>query len=584
MATQEELQALFEQDQVSEANKQAELGQLFEQGVAQEIPSEEEVAPQAPFTEVDGQLVQNVIDRTQERTAGEQIVGVGENLLSAALGISVGQFAQGIGTIVEGARRIGSGEIGTIKDAKEFQRNVEEFASKFIPQPQTEAGQEQATALGETLSPLAALTPLGAATQSIAKGLTAPKKFALLRKELGDIKQDVTPKVLTPKAKQEFAQIRKENPYSTDIVNYEKVGDRVKFDKVADNVSKQGYEEGVIASVKASSNADKAKMKQMLNIHKMGKKSAKFKALNRPADVVGKTVEERIKFVANKKKQAGKEVDVAANGLKGKSVNFDTPIQNFIKDLEDAGVTVSTDKGKLKINLKGSDIEGNDTSKALLKKVFKRLVHTDVPDGYGLHRAKRFIDSQVNFRKRQSDSLAANTERIVGKLRRGLNEELQKASPKYKRANAKFKDTLESLEEIQSIAGSKVDLDSPNVDKALGTTMRKVLSNYGSRVQAIDAVDKLNKTAQKYGMKQDQDIVNQLIFVNEIDRMFGAPAATSFKGQIEQSLKRGVDSPRGGIVDLAFDLAGKAKDKVKGINEEGAIKAMEEILNKKYQK
>jgi hypothetical protein len=82
-------------------------------------------------------------------------------------------------------------------------------------------------------------------------------------------------------------------------------------------------------------------------------------------------------------------------------------------------------------------------------------------------------------------------------------------------------------------------------------------------------------------MKMEDDVVNQLIFVNELDRMFGAVADTSLKGQVGQALSTGVDIARGNIASRAIDLLAEKAENLRGVNKENAIKAMEEILKRK---
>jgi hypothetical protein len=75
--------------------------------------------------------------------------------------------------------------------------------------------------------------------------------------------------------------------------------------------------------------------------------------------------------------------------------------------------------------------------------------------------------------------------------------------------------------------------------------------------------------------------VNQLIFVNELDRMFGAAAQTSLKGQQSEALATGVDIARGRLADRALDLLAEKAENLRGVNKENAIKAMEEILKRR---
>ena len=97
----------------------------------------------------------------------------------------------------------------------------------------------------------------------------------------------------------------------------------------------------------------------------------------------------------------------------------------------------------------------------------------------------------------------------------------------------------------------------------------------------IDALDQANQSSVKYGMRLDDDIVNQLIFVNELDRMFGAAAQTSLKGQVAEAMQTGVDIARGGAARRAVELLAEKAEELRGINKENAVKAMEELLKRK---
>jgi len=105
--------------------------------------------------------------------------------------------------------------------------------------------------------------------------------------------------------------------------------------------------------------------------------------------------------------------------------------------------------------------------------------------------------------------------------------------------------------------------------------------NYAGIDYLIDSLDQANKVAGKYGMKLNDDIMNQLIFVNELDRMFGAAAQTSLKGQVAEAMQTGVDIARGNVASRAFDLLAEKAENLRGVNKENAVKSMEELLKRK---
>lgn len=552
-----------------------------------ETVPEEYIPPEGfeTFVDIDAQGIPTKKLRliAQAPTAQERVIGGAETALALGTGATGGLAGQIGGTLKGLAEQILSGEFGTPQAAQAVKKAAEGGAQALTYAPRTEVGQEYTQNVAEALSPLEALVPLGARLGQAANVarpaiLKASTRIATPIKEEVSLIKSAIPE--SRKVKQIKTTMR-DNPTSKDVAKVRVKGNKVIPDSEATDAIKQGFEDRVISTVKSGSDKDRKSMLRMINIHKLGKKSADFAAKNRPADVVGKSIEERISFLSKEKKQAGKKIETSSKELKGKKVNYKPAVNTLVKDLEEIGVKISTDeKGKIKIALKGSDIEGDTASKKLLNTTFNRLVDTDINDGYSMHRAKRFIDTQVSYSKSKANPLSKVTERIVKNLRRNLNDTLGEYSPNYKSANAKFSDIINSLDEIQKAVGSNVDFDSPNAAKSFGLSSRKLLSNYGSRVQMIDALDNIETIAKKYGMKTDSDIIKQVIFVNEIDRMFGSASPTSFKGQIDQAINKGVDVARRGVVDAALDIAKSGIEKARGINEDNAIKSIEKVLKR----
>jgi hypothetical protein len=387
-----------------------------------------------------------------------------------------------------------------------------------------------------------------------------------------------------PSSQEKIARTIKETPDSIDTVKFRLSGTQVVPDNQASEALKQGWKDGTVASIKAATDKDRTAMTKMLNLFKIGEKSERMRAMNRPADILGDTVQSRIDFLAKANETSGKAIDrIAKTRLRGQPVDFDPAVNTFLDDLGSIGVKVEMDQGGLaKVNLQGSRIEGDTGAERLLNIVLKRLSKTDAPDALGVHDAKRFIDTQVNYGKKNlANPLTAEAEKIVKNLRRNLNESLGEKFPVYRAANEKYADTITALDDLQKAAGTQIDFDSPNANKALGTAMRKLTSNYGTRANLIDSLDQANQITAKYGMKLEDDVVNQLIFVNELDRMFGAVADTSLKGQVGQAMQTGLDIARGNVASRALDLLAEKAENLRGINKDNAIKAMEEILKRK---
>ena len=499
------------------------------------------------------------LGKTLQAAAGPVTQGVGR-LMAAAPGLQVASGASA-GAAGQIAKESGAGPVGQIAAS---------IGGGLLPAvPQIVRSATQATAR--------AVAPSGAGIREQIE--------PTFKESVQSIKATVGEKI-APENQRIIKSQLTQTPDSVDLVNFRLSGSQVVPDNEAASALKQGWKEGAVASIKAATDKDRNAMTKMLNIFKNGERSEKYRAMNRPADILGDTVQSRIDFLARNNKTSGMAIDrIARTRLSGKTVDYDPAINTFLGELGKIGVKVELDeKGVAKAILQGSDIQGDKTAQRVLNAVLERLSTAKAPDAYGVHTAKRFIDTQVSYgKKNMANPLTSQAENVLKNLRRNLNQSLGEKFPLYKAANEKYSDTIKALDDLQDAAGTKIDFKSPNANKALGTAMRKLTSNYGTRANLIDSLDQANQVSSKYGMKLDDDIVNQLIFVNELDRMFGAAAQTSLKGQQAEALETGVDIARGRLAGRAFDLLAEKAENLRGINRENAVKTMEEVLKRKGQ-
>ena len=249
--------------------------------------------------------------------------------------------------------------------------------------------------------------------------------------------------------------------------------------------------------------------------------------------------------------------------------------------MDSLGVKLAGDgKGGFKPDFADSVLSPGD--RGPIKEVFRqmsRLGREGEPDAFSAHQLKRIIDNNVTFGKTKT-GLSGDAGRALKEFRVGLDEVLDNKFPAYNKANTDYSQTIGALDSLQKAAGSKIDLFGPNTEKALGTTLRRLLNNTQSRVNLIDAIDEMETVARVTNKTFDDDVLTQVMFVDELDSMFGAAGKTSFKGQIEQAIESGTTAARRGMVETGLDAGSSLAKKVAGINEEGAIKAIEEFLGK----
>jgi len=356
---------------------------------------------------------------------------------------------------------------------------------------------------------------------------------------------------------------------------------KLKTDKLAQETIKQGFDQGVVAAVKGASKIDKGKMEKMSGIMQRGKENALFAMKNRPSDVAGDSLMKRVKFIKGINREAGKNVDKAAQALRGKTVAFDQPVKSFMDSLDEMGIKLDS---RLKPSFKGSDIEGLAGPQSAVKNIVNRMASDKlgaVPDAHELHRMKRYIDEVVTYGK-AGEGLKGKTERIFKQLRRELDTTLDEAFPDYNKANTTYADTVGALDVLQDVAGKKMDLFGPNADKATGTLLRRMMSNAQSRVNLVDAVDNLETIAKRYGSEFGDDISTQMLFVDELDSVFGPVARTSLAGETAKGFKQGAEAVAGQRTALgaAIEAGAAGVEKLRGINEANAFKSINELLRR----
>ena len=402
-------------------------------------------------------------------------------------------------------------------------------------------------------------------------------------------------------AKQKIAELIKTGATDRDTAGYKlaKKTDlrgrpKIEADPLGKSAINQGFDEGVIASIKGSSGLDKQKMIKMVNVMERGKKNQRYAATNRPSDVLGDSVMNRLRIVQGANKEAGKALDDVAKGLKVEIVDFSPAVAGFIDDLTDMGITIKDD---LSLDFKGSDIEGLAGPESVINRVVKRMTGDTAPSAYDGHRLKRFIDEQVTYGK-NAEGLSGRAESVLKKLRVGIDSVLDENFPEYDRINTAYSETIGALDAFQDVAGKKMNLTGPNADKATGTLMRRVLSNAQSRVTLLDSVEEIEKIAKKYegfrgkiepnliegpqrSSSIQDDLLNQVLFVDELDAVFGPVARTSFQGQIKQAAGRGAGAlaeAQVSPVTAAIKAGAAVIDKVKGVNEKAQFKSIKDLL------
>lgn len=349
---------------------------------------------------------------------------------------------------------------------------------------------------------------------------------------------------------------------------------QVVADPVAKQAVKQGFDPSAVSTIKFGSQSDKSAMKEMLNMAERSLKNAKDRARNRPQQVIGNNVMKRFDTIKKANLKAGQDVGAAAkNELQGKTVDITDAFDSFNDDLADLGVSFGEGGDLI---FKGSQIEGNKAT-TVIKRVFDRLKTED--DGLSLHKLKQYIDNQINWEKSPDKPLDKQAVNVLKGLREKINTRLKEQSVAYSDANQRYSTTVDALNEFYDVMGRRFDPASDRVNDAVGQELRKVLSNYGVRNDMILAVDKLDDVATQFGGQFDDDIMNQVVFYSDLEKVLGSFADNSLQG-VSEKANLAVSAARGDLVGVGTDLLRSGVKKTLGRNEEKAIKSMRQLLSR----
>lgn len=331
----------------------------------------------------------------------------------------------------------------------------------------------------------------------------------------------------------------------------------------------QGIDESDISFISTMKSQDKVKAQKMVELAK--KALVDKRSLERPIDVVGDSLKDRITFIQKTNNSAGKAVDSTARALKGQFVDATPVREKALTMLEDIGVTANKNGTP---NWSKSIFNKNPE---LQKKIMKTL--SDLPageiDAYDLHNFKKSIDEVVNYGV-GGEGLKGKSANILKAVRNSADEILDSTFDSYNKANTDYKATKDVLEMAQELFGKKAGVSKERG----GQLLRSVFSNNTQRPRVMKLIEQLDLTAKQYGGKFDDNLIDQALFSEILEDIFGTQATTSLQGQVGRAVK-GTQRVISGLKDPlkgAGDLLATGAEKLAGISDENKRKILEALL------
>jgi hypothetical protein len=508
----------------------------------------------------------------------EKAKGLGEAALSIGTGALLGGPLFVASTIEQIGQSFLDGTYGSQEEADRIYDHAQYMASTGTYSPRTQYGREilsKVAEFGDALTPLTPLSPAIAQQARLMRGASSGKFLS---------------DKLLPENKTKKRLIEGDPSADLAALKIEKnlLGlDSVKKDKKAKAAIENDFSMGIIQPIKNLDRDSKLKLRAMAEIKKLNVKNEM--SYKRPSDVIGGIVLDNFQEVRYENKRAGKALnEVVKTELKGEKVDLSDIGDDFVDSLDELGVNITNDG----LDFSNSAISFIKPLQKPLNDVFMEMDRVgESIDALGLHRLKRQIDNMVTYGSIE-EGLSGDTDRILKSLRTAINQTLKDNFPKYREANEVYSETIGIIDELQRLAGKKLNLDSPNAEKALGTLMKRLSGNAVSRVPIMDLNEditrfiKSEKPLYKSSKAEESlleskvlsiytgetrnsekkrrkhkiiDIKPLVSFERELDRVLGTSAKGSLQGDVSGSLDRAAMLATQGVPDAGFIMTGIRK-------------------------
>lgn len=560
-------------------------------------------------------------EKAEEASIGDKLIGGAEAALTAATGATGGTLGLLGGTLQGVISELRSGEFGSNEAANRIADRAEAAMADLTYAPRTETGQEYVETMGEVgdvLAPMAGLAGPMAQAGQLAKASApvaraAAKDLAISAGEsAGKIGQDVITlgkdiaNAKLPSTREKSRELMT-GDVDRDLYDVELAGEaiaeptafqkaigadlpKVQKNKEAVNAANQGFDEGFLDEIsKTASPQDKKAMLEMTRISEKGKKSPLWEIDNRPADVAGDILLDKVNEVKRINKDAGKAIDKEAQKLRGVEVDVSSIGDSFKTALDDMDVVINPD---MSLNFDKSFLKALPGPRKSIKVIFDEMAQAGNPTALDLHKLKRFIDEQVSYGK-SIKGLGGNAERSLKGLRSNIKALLDDKFPGYAKANKAYSETIGALDEVQRLAGKNTDLSSDSAQGALGVLSRRLMSNAQSRSQLNDAIKGIDKSIESHGgfsadgdrlpnpnKKKAPNLKLMMLYADELDKVLGTSAKTSLTGALDTSLDAAKNAQSQTMTGLTVEAAKAANRKIRNINKEGAYKSIRSLLKK----
>ena len=496
----------------------------------------------------------------KDRSPTDVFVGALEALGTAATSVFAAPAA--VYGALDGA--VGSYFAGHDFGSDEFNSNMkarqDEVIGKSMYQPQTEAGQEYAGVMGETIAPLEVLEPFmpalaGMGTMAQIGGRLDAHQSGVTRNLDGpsDIEVDMKKRV-------EAARTGGESLPSGERLS-------VGAAKAADDVAPQISPDIAATSLNRYFGPEVAEMyrdaspstrEQMINMLNVAENATPGSGVDKlPRQIIGDTVAARASTLANARQRYGERIEQIVEGSYEDRVNT-APLADSFGSILDKYKISRNDDGTFDLN--GSRISSKEAN-SVLGDIYERMESKidNQESTFGqLHTDKQWLQDMADY-DLDGKGGKGQLNKAIKDMATSVNDLLRydgEGNPTpYGEANSAFSSTVKPFEEIARLSGAKrPDFSDPKAVSELARKSRGLTNNTKTGVEldyTLRDMEKLIGEGVENGvisademaaigfnpktMKFDADINKMGHFASTVDAVFPQLRPTSLAGIMDQN-------------------------------------------------
>ena len=317
-------------------------------------------------------------------------------------------------------------------------------------------------------------------------------------------------------------------------------------------------------------NTDKANKKSMAEILERTMKGVDndiYRSANPATEVLGNTVLDRLSALSSKRTAFGKQLEKVVNN---ELVSMQFPVAAL-----DASFKTAIRKA-FDVDMGGLNKLPGPTRRNLveLDRLISAQTDTGVLTGKEMHSLKHILDDMRDVGAK--DNMSKGVDRVIGTLRKNVNEQLGDASPAYRAVNQKLSKILDVESSFINLDKTRQFANDESLRKIVGTKLKGLgNSSVGLNSQWQGALKNLDGTLAEMGVKFKDDPVVLSNFAVRANQFANINDATILKYGNKEARRSAIKAAASGGIGNVFGAMNNTSNLVSlGIDVKKAEKAL----------